>query len=182
MKIDMHYVLSCDDFEKNVDWYNDVYAKHEISLNPEFDILEYYSLGIVTLFISIFSGLLLYTKFDLNFFILVSISFIFIYGLFMVYKKLVDNFNDLKIIEQTEEWIDKDDNGDRYIIFYSYDSDLDHTQLKLTDSEYNLLKKYKYEIEHNYSFPNYDEILEKLEKNAIPTLFIDLKLLNSIVI
>jgi len=178
------------DVEKNNDWYNDIYAKSELTLNPNLEWYEYVTLTIGIIILSMITGCIS-SIFNYNAYLISILSFFMYYIVFIIYKIInvnkyniskVNDFNELKIIEQTDEWIDKDDNGDRYIIFYSYDSDLDHTQLKLTDSEYNLLKKYRYEIEHNYSFPNYDEIIDDLETRSKPTLYIDLKLLSAIII
>jgi len=169
---------------KDIDWYNSIYAKTKMSLNPKLDWYEYISLGIAIIILSIITGL--YAN---NFFFAI-ISYFVYYLSFLIYrvfknhsykKTEVKYFNELKIVEQTDEWIKKDNNGDRYIIFYSYEHDVDHTQLKLTDKEYRHLKKYRFEIENFLSFPNYD-FLNELENRSIPTLYQDLKHDNAIII
>jgi len=91
-------------------------------------------------------------------------------------QEIVDEFNNLYIKDLSDvEWIEPDANGDRYIIFKSFDYDVDHKQLKLNDLEYSFLKKYRYEIEHNERFNSENYIYEDLYDKAEDTLYKDLK-------
>jgi len=173
-----------EDNLRTIDWYNKVYAEPELKYYPYFDWREYIPTFIFSIILGFFLGLPFLIWFNnletFGFISLISIlSFIFFLGKNVYFnnkyeRKKVKEFNDLKIIENTEELCKKDSNGKRYVVFISYDCDIDNRIVELSDDEYKLLKKYKYEITNHISFPNHISIYEKLYNRATDILLKDL--------
>ena len=171
---------------KDINWYNDVYAEPELKYYPfsKYEWYEIIPLIVYSIPFGFFTGLIFLLWFSQSQTLIImsglSLSFLIyslinrIYNNISFEKRITKEFNDLKMIENTEDLCEKDSNGKRYVTFISYDYDEDNRIVELSDKYHEILKKYKFEIDNYISFPNQNKIYDDLYKKSTEILWKDL--------
>jgi len=163
---------------KDINWYNSIYSKPNFTYKPRRHISYYIIMGVVIIFL----GLIFFLANIVSLYISMIISLLILITIILkdvivdnnYLKRESDDFNNLKIKEYKDEWINKNSNGKRFLVFKQIDCDEDHRVLELTNTEYIRLKIHRYEIDNFINFIDEDYLYTELYNKAEYSLYVDL--------
>ena len=179
-------------YNKNREWYYNIVAKPEFSYKPNINLVALYTFSIAGLIWGWFLGIINNIWNDYSLFQNIGVWSVIMFVFFMLRDVFIKNrserkkskiFNNSKFKDIDYDWVEKDSNGDRYMIFET-DEDTDDRQIKLSEEEYDFFTNFEYELtSQQYLIPeNIWVSIDYMFDKASPTLKKDLKINNSIII